>query len=173
MTLAERLASLNNDPDVLEASIVSDAAPISGFNALYTADIRYAAIDGGRATDNRVRLVGIDHGGQNEAWYWLNSVPGVLTNTPVVFFDGHDSGPFTSAQIKTFCNTKWATVETSPAAIKQFSLERIDGLTVRASGLFHVPSDATNKWQTRAYIMRYTSAGQTPTAVLFERVAID
>lgn len=173
-TLAERVAALSNDPDVLEAvQIESPPGPLFGFENIKTVTVRYVYTDGDSARQNLVRLVGIDHGGAGEAWFWVGGVPSVLTNTPVAYFDGHDSGPFTSAQIETFCNSKWATVETNPAAIKQFVLERIDGLTVRASGLFNVPSDATNKWQRRAFIMRYTTSNQTPNTVIFERVEVN
>lgn len=175
-TLTERLAELNNDDDVLEAIIVSDAAPISGFNALYTADIRYAAIDGDKATDNRVRLVGIDHGGAGEAWYWL-SVPSELTNDPVKLLTSRTTagwGALTlaaqEAAVESFCNSVYAAANTGAQNIREFSVSAVKGDTVKVSGYF----DIGTTWEQQTWYIRLVDPNGSVAApysnIQFERV---
>ena len=110
-TFSERLAELNNDPDVLEAVTRSEPARVSGFESIWSATITYASVSGNVARENTIALVGIDHGGQGKAWYWSRGVPDVLTNDPVKYLSGRTAGGWAgltgaaqASAIEGFCN---------------------------------------------------------------------
>lgn len=168
-TLAERLAELNNDADVLEAVQVGEPAQVGGgFAALWTVSFDVAWTSGDVAKRSKIGLIGISHGTQDESWYWAIRLPEPLTNVVVEYMDGNENGPYTAAQVEAFCNTKWAGVVSSPAPIKNFRVERIDGLTIQVWGLFNVPGDAL-PWQRRSYILRYPAYNSTLGQIVFER----
>lgn len=168
-TLNERLAELNNDADVLEAVQVGDPAQVGGgFAALWTVSFDVAWTSGDVAKKSKIALIGISHGTQEEAWYWAIRVPEPLTNAVVEYMDGNQNGPYTATEAEAFCNTKWAGVVSSPAPIKNFQLQRLDGLTVQVSGLFNVPGDDL-PWQQRSYILRFPASNSTLAQIVFER----
>lgn len=173
-TLAEWIAAMDADPDVLEVvQIDNPPIPLFGYVTLSTVKVRYVYTDGNSARENTKALVGINHGEQGEAWYWIGGVPEVLNNNPPEYMDAHNTlGPYTRAQIETFCNTKWAAIVASPAPIKNLDVQYIDGLTIQIYGLFNIPGDQT-PWQRRSYILRFPANNSTLGQLVFERAAVE
>lgn len=170
-TLAQRLAQLSGDPDVIGAHFVYESPQaISGLD-LHTQEIEYYGISGDSARLNKVRLVGINHGEQTEAWYWLG-VPSELTNNPPVYMAGHSQGPFDKAQVEWFANERWVSQVSGAAPIQNFTAKSLGPLSVLVSGLFNTPAD-TVKWKPLSFLLRYPSPSTNWEQVIAELAEVE
>lgn len=157
-THAERLAELNNDPDVLEAVLETSFAPIPGTTALYKASYRYVAVDGDTVIDNTVAVIAYDFGGPAEAVYWLRRTPDVLTNTPpeklISARTASGWSALTVAQqstaIENFSNEVYQAANAGAGDIREFSVSAVSGDTVKVSGYF----DLGTTWEQQTWYVR-------------------
>jgi len=181
MTVAERIASVNAVPSVLEAYASKAPAAITGTGSLWHARISWYYLDGGIVKDGGGDLIIADFGVEGqEAAYWHGSTPSILV--PVVaptYITGRTAAaaaepkrPFTKAEVESFCNTQWrATSGNAQArAIIDFSAENTTPNTILVRGRFH--DVATNSWPRLSYFITLVDPNGSASGanVKFEKV---
>lgn len=123
MTYTELKTALGAAAGVVAGQVVERLAPApigEGFEGLHRADLVYWQRGGLVSTKRLVSVLIEGFGAQGETATWINAIPEVLQTA--VFFDGHNNGPFSRAQIEDFCNDKY--------------VELLDPLSPRRSRIF-------------------------------------
>ena len=172
-TLAERMTQLR--AVTLQAEHDEPAHVGAGFLNLHITNVTYYVVQGDIVTVNKVTAIISNYLGEGEAAYWLRALPEPLRPAPVpeVLFSARTASTITAAQIETFSNSAWVDANAGAAAIRNFSVQPIDGNTVQVSGKFNIPADAL-PWQDRTYYIRLVDANGSVVLgnanIKFERV---
>ena len=155
MTLQERLAEIAAIPGVLAADAGMNPQRDGSLPGdLRLGQIKYTIAEGNVATTVDVILVVVDYGLQTEAAYWHRGIPVHLVPAPAApsYFSARSGTAITAQNIKDFCNATWAQLHAGAPSIRSFSVEPVDGSTVRIHGDFCTAPGGT--WTNAVYYVR-------------------
>ena len=181
MTIDEQVAALAAAPNVLRAFQAGDPKTIFGGN-LHMVRVEWFTVSGNVVNSEAQSLIVDKMTEPEEAAYWLGNIPAPLRPAPaeVKYLTSRTTGGWgtlTAAAQKTaiqnFCNEVYKVANAGAANIREFTVEPIDGTTVKVRGNFNTGNGFT-EWTPMAWYVRLKDANGSVAApysnVEFHRV---